>query len=77
MMLKRSQLSEFRRALALRPEALADLPLNTGWRYMNGEFPKAVRWLLQYPDILRALADDAERAIKQPTQPNTPQPYED
>jgi hypothetical protein len=41
----------------------------TQWRYANGVLPKVLQWLFQHPDLLRALAEDAEqhrRSIEQP-----------
>lgn len=55
------QLTSFRQALASQPEAATQLPPATFYRYVNGNVPAAVRWLMRYPALLRALADDAER----------------
>ena len=51
----------FREALSKVPAATASLPTMTLWRYTNGLFPKSLRWLLRHPQLLRALAEDAER----------------
>jgi len=47
-------------------ECLKEIPLQnlsqaTRWRYANGDLPKGILWLLNHPQLLRALADDAER----------------
>ena len=54
---------------ALRPYA-ADLPLETYRRYANGMLPKAVRFIVEHPDLIEALAADArEKAgILEPAQ---------
>jgi hypothetical protein len=57
-------------ALQQHPSAVHDLTSMTFWRYINGQFPKALRWIVQYPELLRALAEDAEhhrRSIEQPS----------
>ena len=51
----------FRVALAQYPDAVNELSDDTLLRYTRGNFPKAVQWLLRYPALLRALADDAEQ----------------
>lgn len=59
----------FRDALSKNLHAMADLPLMTQWRYANGIFPKVLQWLFKHPDLLRALAEDAEqhrRSVEQP-----------
>lgn len=49
---------------ALRPFA-ADLPLETYRRYANGLLPKAVRLIVEHPELAEALAADArERAAQ-------------
>ena len=45
-------------AKALRPFA-ADLPLETYRRYVNGLLPKAVRLIVEHPELAEALAADA------------------
>ena len=50
----------FYKALSANPEAMADLPFSTQLRYVRGQFPKALEWLFKYPELLRALADDAD-----------------
>lgn len=55
------KLVAFRSALVQIPQAVEELPNKTLVRYMQGDFPKAVQWLLRHPALLRALADDAER----------------
>ena len=54
----------FRAALAQHPDAVDELSDDTLLRYTRGNFPKAVQWLLRYPSLLRALADDAERGTE-------------
>jgi len=55
------KLTEFRTALARNPEALDELSDDSFLRYARGEFPQAVKWLMRYPELLRALARDAEQ----------------
>lgn len=55
-----TELSSFHKALQETPEAIRDLTPMTYWRYVNGQFPKALDWLFKYPGLLRALASDAE-----------------
>jgi hypothetical protein len=43
---------------ALRPFA-ADLPLETYRRYANGFLPRAVRLIVEHPELAEALAADA------------------
>lgn len=43
---------------ALRPFA-ADLPLETYRRYANGQLPRAVRLIVENPELAEALAADA------------------
>lgn len=52
-------LPNFRRALRNNPDAMSSLSDMSYRRYMQGDFPAAIRWLLQYPDLLIALATDA------------------
>lgn len=61
------KLSEFRAALARHPDALDELTDDSFLRYARGEFPQAVKWLMKYPELLRALANDAER-LQQPAE---------
>jgi hypothetical protein len=59
----------FREALSKNLPAMTGIPLMTQWRYANGIFPKVLQWLFKHPDLLRALAEDAEqhrRSIEQP-----------
>jgi hypothetical protein len=59
----------FREALSKNLSAMIGMPLMTQWRYANGVLPKVLQWLFQHPDLLRALAEDAEqhrRSIEQP-----------
>ncbi|MDP9317023.1 MAG: hypothetical protein M3R24_40250 [Chloroflexota bacterium] len=55
------RIASFLDTLKQHPEATAELPVNTYWRYVNAIFPGMVVWLMCYPALLRALADDAER----------------
>lgn len=57
---KRIPVPHFRAILEERPELLKGLPKNTRSRYRNGEFPRAVRWLIERPELLRALICDSE-----------------
>ena len=59
------ELPAFRAALGQYPQAIEELPDNTLVRYMKGDFPRAVKWLLRYPALLRALADDADQQMVQ------------
>jgi hypothetical protein len=54
-------LSEFHGALRRHPEAIAELDDRTYGRYARGIFPAGIAWLMRYPQLLRALAADAER----------------
>lgn len=58
-------------AKALRPYA-ADLPLETYRRYANGLLPKAVRFIIEHPDLLEALTRDAQELCT-----NAPDPAAD
>lgn len=51
----------FRRALQCHPEAAVELPAETFRRYAHGMLPKALRWLLRHPAMLRTLAEQVER----------------
>lgn len=51
----------FLEALAENPEAIQELSPMTFWRYANGILPKGIDWLMRHPNLLRALAEDAER----------------
>lgn len=55
----------FRAALLKRPEAMDEIAHDTIVRYLRGDMPRAVRWLMRHPDLLRALAQDAEEAQAQ------------
>lgn len=52
----------FNNALARHPHAVSELKRSTYVRYVQGEFPAVVQWLMRYPSLLRALAEDAEAA---------------
>lgn len=56
----RDHLSAYRAAIKANPECVAGLTKNTRDRYRNAAFPRAVLWLLRHPELLRALAYDAE-----------------
>jgi hypothetical protein len=49
---------------ALRPYA-ADLPVETYRRYANGLLPKAVRLIVENPELAEALAADARTLAAQ------------
>lgn len=51
---------------ALRPFA-ADLPLETYRRYAIGLLPKAVRLIVEHPELAEALAADARERAEQTT----------
>lgn len=61
-----ARLAQFRAALRANPDALAALKPATRDRYRSGRFPHVIRWLLAHPDVLRALANDAEIAQETP-----------
>ena len=58
-------LDHFRKALGDEPEALRELGPMSLRRYLVGDFPQAIRWMLKYPRLLRALARDAEAISKE------------
>jgi hypothetical protein len=60
----------FREELARTPDAMRELPLSTYYRYINGIYPKAVDWLMRHPNLLRALAADAEQSQRAATSEN-------
>lgn len=62
------QLPTFQAALERHPEFLADLPVNTAWRYRRGLLPTIISRLIKQPALLRALADDAERQQAAPAE---------
>lgn len=47
-------------ALRYHPAAAADLPAETYRRYVQGQLPKPILWLLRHPGMLRTLADLAD-----------------
>src|SRR5262245_765804 len=53
-------LPSFQAALQSNPAAASELPLQTFWRYANGDLPAIVHWLLKHPALLVALAVDAQ-----------------
>lgn len=54
------QLPLFRATLVQHPEAVEELSNETLLRYARGDFPKVMRWLIRYPALLRALAEDVD-----------------
>lgn len=58
------RLLAFRAALVQHPQAVEELPDKTLVRYVQGDFPRAVKWLLRYPALLRALADDVDQQVQ-------------
>ncbi len=58
------RLLAFRSALVQHPQAVEELPDKTLVRYVQGDFPRAVKWLLRYPALLRALADDVDQQVQ-------------
>lgn len=58
------RLLAFRLALVQHPQAVEELPDKTLVRYVQGDFPRAVKWLLRYPALLRALADDVDQQVQ-------------
>lgn len=63
------ELKFFRRTLARYPDAVNDLSNDTLLRYLKGDLPKSIKWLMRYPSLLRALAEDAEAAQERNTPP--------
>lgn len=57
---KRIPVPSFRAALEARPELLQKFTKNTRSRYRNGEFPEIVFWLVENPELLCALREDAQ-----------------
>jgi|GEM_PF-6497845 len=57
------ELKNFQNAIKRTPELARQIPQPTLWRYTNGKLPKAIQYLLQHPDLLRALAADADAAL--------------
>lgn len=51
----------YRETLQQHPEALKALPDTTRDRYLAGQWPRVVQWLLQYPDLLHDLAKIAAK----------------
>ncbi len=49
----------YRAALEQHPDALSALPYSTRQRRLDGGLPPIFKWLLRYPDLLDALAEDA------------------
>jgi hypothetical protein len=54
----------FRTELSQLPDAVSELSDDTLIRYARGDFPKVVKWMMRYPTLLRALANDAEEEIQ-------------
>jgi hypothetical protein len=55
----RLRLAAFGEALRGRPEAAAALGPMSYRRYLGGDFPGAIRWLMRYPEVGAALMKDA------------------
>jgi hypothetical protein len=53
------RMEHFRKALRANPDAAAELPERSYHRYITGDWPQVVRWLLKYPELLAALEKDA------------------
>jgi hypothetical protein len=53
-------LPRFEEALRENPDAAKALGRMSYRRYLDGEFPAAIRWLMRFPTVGRALMDDAE-----------------
>jgi hypothetical protein len=54
-----SNFPHFRETLLRNPEAGIELVDETRRRYLDGQFPSMVRWLIRHPQLLEALAADA------------------
>ena len=55
-------MEHFRQALRANPDAAAELPERSYHRYITGDFPGVVRWLMRYPELLLALEKDARES---------------
>jgi hypothetical protein len=54
------ELREFRKSLIRNPDAASALGVMSYRRYLDGDFPAAIRWLMKYPDVGVALMKDAK-----------------
>jgi hypothetical protein len=54
------RLRRFLAALREHPGAAAEIPDGTWKRWISAQFPANIQWLLRSPEVMRALADDAE-----------------
>lgn len=55
------ELVRFNAALGLHR---AQMDNATYWRYTNGRLPKVLRWLVERPELVQALAADAAELAK-------------
>jgi len=53
-------LENFKAALLRNPEAAEALGAMSYRRYLGGDFPAAIRWLMRFPDVGAALMKDAK-----------------
>lgn len=53
------KVDHFKQALKSDPDAAAELPDRSYHRYITGDFPTIVRWLMRHPELLLALEKDA------------------
>lgn len=60
-----ARVPHFQAALRANAAACAALPYTTRQRRLDGLLPPIFRWLLDYPDLLDALAADARAAHEQ------------
>jgi len=54
------EVPNFARALADDPTAKREIPKATYYKWISGDFPAVLRWLMRHPKALAALARDAE-----------------
>lgn len=55
----------FQIAIRRHPDALMALSTHTVRKYANGDLPHGIRWMLQFPSLLRDLANLIEEAQQQ------------
>jgi hypothetical protein len=58
------KVDHFKQALKSDPDAAAELPDRSYHRYITGDFPTIVRWLMRYPTLLLALEKDARVNVR-------------
>lgn len=58
-----SELAEFRKTLGRTPEAGIELSDDTRARYLQGQVPQVIRWLVRYPSLIEALMRDAQEVV--------------